>query len=70
MATTKNTRTVTNETLADVLTRAQRLRLDNVGKRTGFTCKQMVRRGLGLWLECEAPVYLAQAKEGRRVRML
>jgi predicted DNA-binding protein len=65
MATAQNTRNVTNEPLAEVLTRAQRLRLDNVAKHAGLTRQQMVRRGVELFLRQEAPVYLAEAKHAQ-----
>ena len=65
MATTQNTRTVTNEPLAQVLTRSQRLRLSAVAKATGFSAENMTRRGVDLFLDCEAPVYLAQAKKAQ-----
>jgi len=70
MATSQNTHSVTNETLTEVLTRAQSIRLDNVAKRTGFTRKQMVRRAVDFFLEVEAPVYEAEARQGRRVQLI
>jgi hypothetical protein len=69
MAIAKNTRTVIDETLAPVLTRSQRLRLSAVAKATGLSAENMTRRGLDLFLDIEAPVYLAHAKQAQSQRV-
>lgn len=54
-----------NETLAEVLTISQQRRLSTVAKATGFSAQKMMRRGVELVLDIEAPVYLAHAKQAQ-----
>lgn len=51
--------TYVKPTPQQLLTRSQRLRLGDVSAKTGFTREQMMRRGVDMFLEIEAPVYLA-----------
>lgn len=46
-------------TPTSILTRSQRLRIGDVRRVTGASSEDVIRRGVDLFLEQEAPVYLA-----------
>lgn len=49
-------------TPTSILTRSQRLRLADVSRRYGISSEQLIRRAVSLWVNVEAPVYLAKAR--------
>lgn len=46
-------------TPTSILSRSQRLRIGDVKRVTGASSKEVIRRGVDLFLAQEAPVYLA-----------
>ena len=68
MATTQNTRIVTNETLAEVIKPAHVRKLMRFSRTTGYSVSPILNRALELWFDVEAPVYLAHAKEAQSQR--
>ena len=69
MATKKNTRNVTNETLAKMLKPAQMRKLMRFSEATGYSLPPILNRAVENWLAIEAPVYLAHAKEAQGQRV-
>lgn len=69
MAATQNTRNVTPATLAPILKPAQLRKLVRMSKQTGRSLSSIIDRATDVWLEVEAPVYLAHAKEIQNQRI-
>ena len=46
---------------ASVFSRSQRLRMADVAQKHGATIEDVMRRAVTLWLDVEAPVYMARS---------